>query len=142
MLEAPLSSSTSFAITSSTTDDNMQRGISFRSVLRVITIGATREVQPTINRILKILLPTTFPIAMSELPFIADDMLTVSSGVEVPKATMVRPITMDGILNRLAMEAAPSVSPFAPSRIRSNPPISSSMSIKFSNFMQIYRKFR
>jgi hypothetical protein len=79
---------------------------------------------------------------MSELPFIADDTLTVSSGVEVPKATMVRPITMDGILNRLAMEAAPSVSPFAPSRIRSNPPISSSMSINFSNFMQIYRKFR
>ena len=75
---------------------------------------------------LKMLLPTMLPIAISELPFNADETLTVSSGVDVPKATMVSPITMAGILNRLAMDAAPSVNPFAPKRIRRRPPIRSS----------------
>ena len=46
------------------------------------------------------MLPTTLPMAMSALPFRAEDMLTVSSGAEVPKATMVSPMTMDGIWKR------------------------------------------
>jgi GNAT superfamily N-acetyltransferase len=45
---------------------------------------------------------------MSALPFKADDTLTVSSGADVPKATMVSPITMEGIWKRLATDAAPS----------------------------------
>ena len=75
-------------------DAKMQRGISCTSVFRVTTIGATIEVQPTIISVLKILLPTTLPMAMSALPLSAEDTDTVSSGAEVPKATMVSPITM------------------------------------------------
>jgi hypothetical protein len=75
----------------------MQSGISFLSVLRVMTIGANRAVQPTIINVLKILLPTTLPIAMSALPLRAEETLTVSSGAEVPNATIVSPITIGGI---------------------------------------------
>ena len=107
----------------------MHSGISFRKVFRVITIGANRAVHPTIINVLKILLPTTLPTAMSALPFRADDTLTVSSGAEVPKATIVRPITMEGIRNRLATDAAPSVRQLAPIKMRSNPPISSNISM-------------
>lgn len=52
-----------------------------------MTIGAKSAVQPTIIKVLKMLLPTTFPMAMSVLPFRAEDTLTVSSGADVPKAT-------------------------------------------------------
>ena len=70
-----------------------------------------------------------FPIAMSALPFKAEEMLTVSSGVEVPKATTVRPMTMGEIRNHIATEAAPSVKPLAPIRMRTSPPMRSKMSI-------------
>ena len=92
-------------------------------------MGAKRAVQPTIIKVLKMLLPTTLPTAMSALPFRADDTLTVSSGADVPKATMVSPITMEGIWKRLATDAAPSVRQLAPTKIRSNPPISSNISM-------------
>ena len=44
----------------------------------------------------------------------------------VPKATMVNPITRSEIRKRLATEAAPSVSPLAPIKIKANPPINKS----------------
>ena len=136
-LSALWSSNTSLAQISSTMDERMQRGISFRNVFLEITIGAKSAVQPTIISVLNILLPTTFPIAMSALPFRADDTLTVSSGAEVPKATMVRPMTMDGMRKRLAMDAAPSVRPLAPKRMRRRPPIRKRISIKILIWMQI-----
>ena len=71
----------------------MQSGISLLNVPFVTLIGTIAAVQPTIINVLKILLPTTFPIAMSALPFRAETILTVSSGADVPKATIVRPIT-------------------------------------------------
>ena len=106
MFSPLLSSKTSLAQISRAKDERMQRGISRFSVLRVMAIGAKRAVQPTIIRVLNVLLPTTLPMAMSALPFRAEDMLTVSSGAEVPKATMVSPMTMDGIWKRLATDAA------------------------------------
>ena len=120
---------TSLAQISRATDERIQRGISRFSVLRVMAIGAKRAVQPTITRVLNVLLPTTLPMAMSALPFRAEDMLTVSSGAEVPKATMVSPMTMDGIWKRLATDVAPSVSPLAPRRMRSSPPTRNNISI-------------
>lgn len=87
MFSPLLSSKTSLAQISRAKDERMQRGISRFSVLRVMAIGAKRAVQPTIIRVLNVLLPTTLPMAMSALPFRAEDMLTVSSGAEVPKAT-------------------------------------------------------
>ena len=112
---------TSLAQISKTIEESMQSGISFLSVLRVMTIGANNAVQPTIINVLKMLLPTTLPMAISALPLRAEDTLTVSSGAEVPNATMVSPITMGGMRKRLATEAAPSVNPLAPRRMRINP---------------------
>ena len=127
-----LSRKTSLAQTNRTTEDRMQSGISFLSVFRVMTIGANKAVQPTIISVLNILLPTTLPMAMSALPLRAEDTLTVSSGAEVPNATIVSPITMEGIRRRLATEAAPSVSPLAPRRMIINPPIRNSIFMFFS----------
>jgi len=118
-------------------EDRIQSGISLRSVFLEITIGAKSAVQPTIISVLKILLPTTFPMAMSALPFRAEETLTVSSGAEVPKATMVRPITMEGMRKRLAMDAAPSVSPLAPKRMRRRPPRRERISMRILFFVQI-----
>ena len=78
-----------------------------------------------------------FPMAMSALPFRAEETLTVSSGAEVPKATMVRPITMEGMRKRLAMDAAPSVSPLAPKRMRRRPPRRERISMRILFFVQI-----
>ena len=111
----------SLAHISNTKEDRIERGISLRRVLRVITMGATNAVQPTIINVLKRLLPTTLPIAMSALPCSAPDILTANSGAEVPNDTMVKPITIGEILKRLAIEEAPSVRPFAPVRISPRP---------------------
>jgi hypothetical protein len=70
---------------------------------------------------LKILLPTTLPIAISALPCIEDRRLITNSGADVPNATIVRPITRSDILNRLATDAAPSVSALAPANINARP---------------------
>jgi hypothetical protein len=52
--------------------------------------------------------------------------LTINSGAEVPKATMVKPITIDDIFNFLAMDDEPSTNRFAP-EIRSTKPITNKM---------------
>ena len=50
--------------------------------------------KPITKKILKILLPTTFPIAMAELPFLAATIEVASSGRDVPAATKVKPTTV------------------------------------------------
>jgi len=84
-------------------------GISRFSVPRVMEIGATRAVTPPMARMLKRLLPTTFPSEMSALPLRAEVRLTMSSGEEVPKATMVSPTTSGDTPKRRASVEAPSV---------------------------------
>ena len=64
-------------------------------------------------------------------------MLTVSSGAEVPKATIVRPITKFEMRNRLAKAAAPSVRASAPTRISTNP-MTTKMTDIHSLFILIY----
>ena len=54
--------------------------------------GENTEASPTTNRILKILLPTILPIAISALPLRAAVTEVNSSGKLVPSATIVRPI--------------------------------------------------
>jgi len=66
------------------------------------------------------------PIAISPFPLILDIMFTSSSGDDVPKDTIVRPITKSGILNRLANEEEPSTSQFEPN-IKSTNPITNKM---------------
>ena len=94
-------------------------------------MGTMAAVQPTIIKQLKMLLPTTLPIANPALPFNAETTLTVSYGADVPKATMVKPMTKGEILKRLATEAAPSVKALAPIRISANPKISHKKSIVY-----------
>ena len=70
--------------------------------------GAISAVTPKIINVLKIFEPTTFPIAISALPWIAESMLTTISGAEVPIPTMVTPIMNSLRPNFLAMLDAPS----------------------------------
>ena len=62
--------------------------------------GRTIAEIPRARPILAMLLPIIVPIAMPSDPFIDAVKLTANSGLEVPKATMVRPITM-GFIPRL-----------------------------------------
>ena len=78
---------------------------------------------PITTRRLNTLEPTTFPRAISLLPFKAAVTLTASSGALVPKATMVSPIIREGILRRLAIEEAPSTNKSAPLTSNKNPRI-------------------
>jgi hypothetical protein len=48
-----------------------------------------------------------FPSAISDEPDLAANRFTKSSGVEVPNATIVSPITREGIPNRFESEAEP-----------------------------------
>ena len=126
MSRLPPSSMQSLAKQVSTSAERMTSGISLLIVPCPTCMGRTRAVHPIIINTLKILLPTTLPIAISALPCSEESTLITSSGAEVPKATMVNPITRSEIRKRLATEAAPSVSPFAPIKIKANPPINKS----------------
>ncbi len=105
----------------SATDATKTIGRSRFTVILLTVSGATRETQPMISRLLKTLLPTTFPMAMSPMPALpllidskAELTDTKSSGADVPMATMVSP-TMNGFMCIFtAMEDAPFVIQSAP----------------------------
>ena len=94
-----------------------------------MAMGATMAATPTMSNVLKMLLPTTLPTAKSEVPFNADTMLMHSSGMEVPRATMVRPMTISGMFSRWAMATAPSVKRSAPHSTKTMPTMIKRMSI-------------
>lgn len=74
-------------------------------MIRVLETGilATDQVKPSTNNILNILLPTIFPIAISDC-FLSEAIIEVTnSGAEVPKATIVRPIIDSGTLKERAI---------------------------------------
>jgi hypothetical protein len=96
--------------------------------------GAIIAEIPSITSIFTILLPTTFPIVSSELPLIEAKTFTISSGAEVPKATIVSPITICEILNVSASEDAPSTRKSAPLINKKNPKTKSTI----SNVIGIY----
>ena len=58
------------------------------------TTGLISAEVPATNKILKTLLPTILPIAISALPLLAAAIDVTSSGNEVPKATIVRPMIL------------------------------------------------
>ena len=92
------------------------KGMSFRTVFLLMIMGATMAVIPTISNVLKTFDPTTFPTAISDVPLIADISDTKNSGIEVPIATTVSPITIWGTFIRCAKAVAPSVRRSAPQR--------------------------
>ena len=55
--------------------------------------GIINAVVPITNKMLKMLLPTTLPIAMSAFPFLAAITEVNNSGNDVPRATIVSPMT-------------------------------------------------
>ena len=61
------------------------------------------------TKTLKMFDPTTFPIATSLFPPMAESTETTSSGVEVPTATIVSPMMNSGMRKRWARAALPSV---------------------------------
>ena len=110
-------------------DANTANGISRRTLDRFTMMGATSAEQPTMSSVFSVFDPTTLPTARSGVPFRADTILTHSSGIEVPIATMVKPITIWLTPKRDAMFTAPSVSQSAPFSTATRPITSSTMFI-------------
>ena len=69
---------------------------------------------PRIPMMFTILLPSTFPSTIPVFPDSEAKKLTMNSGADVPNATIVRPMTMFGMLYRFASDDAPSTSMSAP----------------------------
>ena len=99
---------------SSSTEIPIMKGISILTVDFATLIATIDAVSPRITSTFIILLPTTFPMVISALPFIAEEMLTAASGALVPIATIVRPMISWGIPSLEAIPAAPSTNQSAP----------------------------
>ena len=91
------------------------------NVTSLICIGQITEVQPIIHKILNTLLPSTFPIAIPALPLRAATTVVASSGSDVPKATIVNPITLSLTFNCCAMPTAASTKMSEPQISRASP---------------------
>ena len=102
-------------------DASTAKGMSLRTVVFKMVMGNTRAATPTMSNVLKILLPTTFPTAKSGVPLRAETKLTQNSGIEVPMATIVNPITICDTFIRSASETAPSVRRSAPHKTSTTP---------------------
>ncbi|GBF30890.1 hypothetical protein MnTg04_00841 [bacterium MnTg04] len=86
-------------------------------------IGRTSAAAPSTRAILQMLEPTALPIAMSPRPRYAESTPTASSGLLVPKATMVRPATNGVIPSRRPIDVAPRTRQSAPSNNNARPAI-------------------
>jgi len=69
--------------------------------------GYTTAAAPRTSHVFAIFDPITFQRASSVCHFNAENTFTKSSGADVPKATIVRPITRGDIQSLLAIEDAP-----------------------------------
>ena len=78
------------------------------------TRGVISADTPRMNRTLKMLLPTTLPMAMSLLPWIAEPTETATSGALVQKATIVSPTTSGETPQDSASRLLPRTSSSAP----------------------------
>ena len=78
------------------------------------------------NKTLKMLLPTTLPMAKSGLPLRQASTETANSGALVPKATMVSPITSGEIRTAAASFEAPRTNNSPPPTNTASPPAISS----------------
>ncbi len=70
------------------------------------TTGVIKAETPNTKKILKILEPTTLPIAISTFFFLTATIEVASSGREVPIETMVNPITRSDNPKDCAIEVA------------------------------------
>ena len=106
---------------------NMCNGNSFFIVflftVRFLIITAT----PKIRRLFVMLLPTTFPNTISELPSDKAFREIANSGALVPKATIVSPIKTFDTLKLVAVDEEPSIKISAPLIKRIKPIINSNI---------------
>ena len=114
------------------TEAAMAKTRSFLTVCFITLIGATIAATPTMSISLNTLLPTTVPTAISAVPLSADTKLTQNSGIDVPRATTVRPITIWGTPSFEAIPTEPSVSRSAPQSTTATPTIIRRISITIS----------
>ena len=102
-------------------------GNCFLMVSLFIRIGLIRADTPIINIVLTIVEPTTLAMTISLLPFMRLLKEINSSGVLVPKATILREIINLGILILADVEAIPSTNKSAPLINRKKPIIVKTM---------------
>lgn len=102
----------------------IQMGISLRIVSLRMASGRIKAARPRISKILRMLEPMTLPSTMSVEPAARALMETASSGAEVPKAMMVRPMRVLDTLKLVAVEAAPSTKKSAPLMSKTKPTMS------------------
>ncbi len=98
---------------------------SIKSIMDAMSsgIGFKAEETPNISKILNILEPTTFPSAKSHSPFLAATIEVTNSGSDVPKATIVSPISVSLRPKDLAISVALSTTRFPPHIIAAPPSI-------------------
>jgi len=100
----------SFANNPTAKTANKLNGISLKVVAFLTAIGYTIAAAHNINNILAILLHKIFHIAIPALHLTLAIIFTISSGAEVPNATIVNHITKSEILNFFATLDAHSTS--------------------------------
>ena len=83
-------------------------------ILGSISISETVDVTPNTNRMFMIFDPIMLPILSSDWPFRAAVTEATISGILVPNATTVRPITCSLILKLRAKSEAPLIKRPAP----------------------------
>lgn len=97
------------------------RGNSFLTVFCFTVKLLIKTATPSMSRPLVMLLPITFPNTISVLPTDRAFRETANSGALVPKATMVKPISILDTLKFWAVEEAPSTKMSAPLINRTKP---------------------
>lgn len=90
------------------------KGMSRKYVCLNTGIGRISAVIPIITKMLIILLPNTLETARSVFPLTLAKTLIMSSGKEVPMATIVRPVMPAGMPNFVPIDDAPSINMLAP----------------------------
>jgi len=96
-------------------------GNSRRTVPELMDSGAMTAVAPMISAILVMLEPIALPIASPELPCREATADTSISGAEVPKPTIVRPMSSGDTPRLRAVAAAPMTKRSAPQTRSANP---------------------
>ena len=92
----PCPSQISFHKKNTTSIAKNAKGTSFQVVDFLAFSVVISADNPRMRRMLTVLLPIIFPIAISVFPLTAAVRLTTSSGADVPKATTVSPMTIVG----------------------------------------------
>ena len=121
--DSQVATTPSSIISNSATLAAIMMGTSWRISWRWTTKGVITADAPRMSNTLRMLLPTTLPMAMSTLPSSTAPADTANSGALVPNATTVSPTTNGEMPNDKASLAAPRTNQPAPSTRATKPPM-------------------